>query len=178
MSKLARPVRSPSTPPRSVRTFFVTSGTWQRRPLFRSERMARLFLEVLYTYREQTPFRLHEFVLTPDHFHLLVSLPPGVTIERVVQLVRAAFPTGRARSWASLRKSGSADSRTGTSGARGSLKLALSTCGAILCGRGYRFGSRNIHTVRPTGVRRWMRGRSISAAKAAARRATAGERRG
>jgi putative transposase len=91
MSKLARLVRSPSSPPRSVRAFLVTSATWERRPLFRSERMARLFREVLYTYREQTPFRLHEFALMPDHFHLLVSLPPGVTIERVVQLLKVGF---------------------------------------------------------------------------------------
>jgi putative transposase len=69
----------------------VTSATWERRPLFRSERMARLFLETLYSYRKQARFRLHEFVLMPDHFHLLVSLPSGITLEKAIQLVKGGF---------------------------------------------------------------------------------------
>ena len=91
MAKPPRPPGSPSRPPGRVRTFFVTSATWERRALFRSERMARLFLKVLDTYRGQGAFSLHEFVLMPDHFHLLISVPPGVTVERVMQLVKGGF---------------------------------------------------------------------------------------
>ena len=91
MSKPPRPPRSPFTPPTRLRTFFVTSATWERRPLFRSQRMARLFLVVLDGYRQQGSFYLHEFVLMPDHFHLLISVPPGITLERVVQLVKGGF---------------------------------------------------------------------------------------
>ncbi len=91
MSKPPRPLHSPTIPPATARTFLVTSATWERRPLFRSERMARLFLEVLYAYREQASFRLHEFALMPDHFHLLVSLPPGLTLEKMVQRVKGGF---------------------------------------------------------------------------------------
>jgi len=27
----------------------------------------------------------------PDHFHLLVSVPPGTTLERIVQLLKGGF---------------------------------------------------------------------------------------
>jgi len=35
--------------------------------------MAKLFLEVLLHYRQQGKYLLHEFVLMPDHFHLLIT---------------------------------------------------------------------------------------------------------
>jgi putative transposase len=31
---------------------------------------------------------VHEFVLMPNHFHLLLTVPPGTAIERAVQLVK------------------------------------------------------------------------------------------
>jgi len=69
----------------------VTSCTHERRSLFQSERMAELFLEVLLHYRKADRFLLHEFVLMPDHFHLLISLDPGMTVERAVQLLKGGF---------------------------------------------------------------------------------------
>ena len=48
-------------------TYFVTAQTWERRALFRSEKMAKLFLEVLHPYRSEKKYLLHEFVLMPDH---------------------------------------------------------------------------------------------------------------
>lgn len=35
--------------------------------------MARLLLETLYSYRRQGKFRLHEFVIMPEHFPLTVD---------------------------------------------------------------------------------------------------------
>jgi REP element-mobilizing transposase RayT len=58
------------------RTFFVTSVTWGRRSLFRSEPSARLLLETLSTYRERGTFQLYEFVLMADHIHLLLAPNP------------------------------------------------------------------------------------------------------
>jgi hypothetical protein len=53
--------------------------------------MARLLVKVLYTCRQQGRYRLHEFVVMPDHIHLLISLPPKVTVERAMQLVKGGF---------------------------------------------------------------------------------------
>jgi REP-associated tyrosine transposase len=53
--------------------------------------MARLFLDTLYRYRTQGRFLLHEFVLMPDHFHLLLTPAPEVSLEKALQLVKGGF---------------------------------------------------------------------------------------
>src|SRR6516165_8912679 len=77
--------------PQEVRTFFVTAVTWQRPALFRAETMARLFLDTLASYRDQGRFLLHEFVLMPDHFHLLLTPAPEVSLEKALQLLKGGF---------------------------------------------------------------------------------------
>ena len=69
----------------------MTSSTWGRRSLFQSERLARPFLDVLSGYRAQGHYLLHEFVLMPEHFHGLISVPPGMTIARAAQLIKGGF---------------------------------------------------------------------------------------
>jgi putative transposase len=69
--------------------YFITASTAQRSPLFRREPMARLFLEVLFHYRDHKQYLLHEFVLMPDHFHLLIS--PTLSLERSLQLIKGGF---------------------------------------------------------------------------------------
>jgi putative transposase len=80
-----------SLAPQEIRTFFVTAGTWGRRPLFRAEPVARLFLDTLQRYRTQHKFLLHEFVLMPDHFHLLLTPAPDIPLEKAVQLIKGGF---------------------------------------------------------------------------------------
>jgi putative transposase len=70
-------------------TYFVTAGTFQKQQLLQSDRMARLFLDVLGSYRSQEKYLLHEFVLMPDHFHLLIT--PLLTLERALQLIKGGF---------------------------------------------------------------------------------------
>ena len=74
-----------------IRTFFVTGVTWQRRPLFRAEPVAFLFLDTLARYRDQGRFQIHEFVLMPDHFHLLLTPAPDVSLEKALQLIKGGF---------------------------------------------------------------------------------------
>src|SRR5689334_15595260 len=69
--------------------YFVRASTSQRQKLFQSEQMAKLFLEVLLHYRQQGKYLLHEFVLMPDHFHLLIT--PLETLERALQLMKGGF---------------------------------------------------------------------------------------
>lgn len=71
-------------------TYFVTSITWQRRSLFVADPMARLFLQTLYAYRRQAKFRLHAFVLMPEHFHLLLT-SGGIALERAMQLIKGGY---------------------------------------------------------------------------------------
>jgi REP-associated tyrosine transposase len=70
-------------------TYFVTASCWEKQCLMQSDRMAGLFMEVLHQYREQKKYSLHEFVVMPNHFHLLIT--PGETLERALQLVKGGF---------------------------------------------------------------------------------------
>jgi putative transposase len=69
-------------------TYFVTSSTAERRPFFRHERWAKLFLETLYKYRPER-YLLHGFVLMPDHFHILIT--PVTSLELAVQCLKGGF---------------------------------------------------------------------------------------
>ena len=73
------------------RTFFVTSVTWQRTPLFRNPQTAELMIDVLAHYREQKKYVLHEFVIMPDHLHLLLTPAADISLERAVQLIKGGF---------------------------------------------------------------------------------------
>ena len=73
------------------RTFFVTTSTAARRRFFQVERHADLLLKTLYEYRKSAPFRLHEFCIMPEHVHLLITLPSGLTIEKAMQFIKGGF---------------------------------------------------------------------------------------
>jgi putative transposase len=75
----------------SDRTFFVTSSTWNKTRLLQSGRAATLLIDVLYHYRQQGKFQLHEFVIMPDHFHALITIGAEMTIEKAVQLIKGGF---------------------------------------------------------------------------------------
>jgi putative transposase len=74
-----------------ARTFFVTSSISDKRNLLQSERSAGLFVRVLYDYRAQRKFRLHEFVVMPDHFHTILTVECELTIEKAVQFIKGGF---------------------------------------------------------------------------------------
>jgi len=75
----------------SERTFFVTSSTCEKRGLLQSTRAAGLFIDVLYDYRRQRKYLLHEFVIMPDHFHVLITVGAEMTVEKAVQLIKGGF---------------------------------------------------------------------------------------
>ena len=70
-------------------TFFISTQTWNRRRLFQSPANATLFLETLQHYRAQGHYRLHAFVVMPDHIHLLLT--PETSLERAVGLIKGGF---------------------------------------------------------------------------------------
>jgi putative transposase len=73
------------------RTFFITSVTAQRKTIFQREAIAELFIDVLLDYRNQGKFLLHEFVVMPDHFHILITPSDLISLERTVQFVKGGF---------------------------------------------------------------------------------------
>ena len=74
----------------SQSTYFVTANVFEKQSLFQVEKAARLFIEVLLNYRSQKKYLLHEFVVMPDHFHLILT-SAGVTLERSMQCIKGGF---------------------------------------------------------------------------------------
>jgi putative transposase len=75
----------------SSRTFFVTTKTSMGRALLQSERNATLFVDVLRSYAHEGKFKVHDFVVMPDHVHLLITLSDQLTIEQAMQLIKGGF---------------------------------------------------------------------------------------
>jgi putative transposase len=69
-------------------TYMVTSTTGDRQGHFRNERWARLLLDTLYYYRNSA-YLLHEFVIMPDHIHVLIT--PLTNVEKAVQFIKGGF---------------------------------------------------------------------------------------
>jgi len=74
-----------------IRIFFTTTATWRRNPLFRSERASKLFLNSLFGYRDRGIFQPYEFVVMPDHVHLLLAPKSTVALERAMQFIKGGY---------------------------------------------------------------------------------------
>ncbi len=72
-------------------TYFITAGTFNKIHVLQSDRMAELFCQTLLHYRDSGKLRVHAFVVMPNHAHLLITVPEGMTLERVMQHVKGGF---------------------------------------------------------------------------------------
>lgn len=90
---MAKPSRNsdPSSIRAELRTFFVTSKTSQGKSLLQTERMATLFIDVLRSYVAAKKFKINDFVVMPNHIHLLITLDQNISIEKAVQLIKGNF---------------------------------------------------------------------------------------
>jgi putative transposase len=69
---------------------FVTISTHERRPIFQIARVAELFIETLLQYRREGEYKLHAFLVMPDHVHLLLT-PESMGLEQTVALIQKGF---------------------------------------------------------------------------------------
>ncbi len=77
--------------PQETRTYFVTAVTAQRRKLFQVTRIADLLLQTIHHYRSQGKFFLHAYVIMPDHFHVILTPAPDVSLEKAIQFIKGGF---------------------------------------------------------------------------------------
>ncbi len=73
------------------RTFFVTAVAYQRQPYLPRAVIAELFLETLFHYRDENIYLLHEFVIMPDHIHLILTPAAKFSLERAMQRTKGGF---------------------------------------------------------------------------------------
>jgi putative transposase len=61
------------------------------RRLLQTERNAGLLIDVLRSLVAERTFKLHDFVIMPDHLHLLFTIDFEMTVEKAMQLVKGRF---------------------------------------------------------------------------------------
>jgi len=69
-------------------SYFVTTKCWQGRSLFQVTETAEILLSTLFHYRESGAYLLHEFVIMPDHLHIMLTPGPETSLEKAVQLIK------------------------------------------------------------------------------------------
>jgi len=69
---------------------FVTTATHNRRHIFEISRVAELFIDNLLHYRTLGRYKLHAYVVMPDHVHLLLT-PQSITLDQAVALIKTGF---------------------------------------------------------------------------------------
>ncbi|MGA7831166.1 MAG: transposase [Terracidiphilus sp.] len=90
---MARPSRNadPKDALSPARTFFTTTKTSMGLMLLQSDRNAGLLIKVLRSLIVERKFELRDFVIMPDHLHLLLTVHDEMTIEKAMQLVKGRF---------------------------------------------------------------------------------------
>ncbi len=71
--------------------YFITINVQDKRQILQSTRVADLLLSVLSSYQQGKKYALHEYVIMPDHLHVLLTPAHNVTLEKVVQLIKGGF---------------------------------------------------------------------------------------
>jgi putative transposase len=59
--------------------------------LFQRQEVAELMVSTLLKYRDAGEFELHEYVVMPDHLHVLLSIQDQQPLSRAVQLIKGGF---------------------------------------------------------------------------------------
>ena len=69
-------------------SYFVTTKTSQNRPLLSVTEIAETVVQTLLHYRHRGEYLLHEFVLMPDHLHVLITPSSTNSLEKTVQFTK------------------------------------------------------------------------------------------
>jgi len=68
-------------------TYFVTTKAWESRFLLQADETARIIVAKLLEYRDKGNYLLHDFVLMPNHLHLILT-PSSANLEKCMQLIK------------------------------------------------------------------------------------------
>ena len=81
MAKIARRVRQAGV-------YFVTTDTWERHAIFINTVLAGIVVDQIVSCRDRGYYKLHAFVLMPEHLHVLLTPSDETTIEKAVQMIK------------------------------------------------------------------------------------------
>jgi putative transposase len=69
-------------------TYFVTTKAFQSANAFQVHEVASIAVGKLLEYRDKGNYLLHEFVMMPNHLHVLITPSDTATLERCMQLIK------------------------------------------------------------------------------------------
>ncbi len=69
-------------------SYFVTTKCWQGRAVFQVREIAQIVVQTLLHYRDQNAYLLHDFVVMPNHLHVLLTPAANASLEKAVQLIK------------------------------------------------------------------------------------------
>jgi REP-associated tyrosine transposase len=69
-------------------TYFVTTNAFQSTFLFQVEETAEIIVRKMLEYRDKGNYLLHDFMLMPNHLHLILTPADAVTLEKAMQLIK------------------------------------------------------------------------------------------
>jgi putative transposase len=69
-------------------TYFVTTKAWQNRAVFQVTESAEILINVTFRNRDKGAYQLHEFVIMPNHLHLLLTPSNDISLEKAIQLIK------------------------------------------------------------------------------------------
>jgi len=72
-------------------TYFITACAHMQQNLFQRDQVAELMVATLFKYRDAGEFELHEYVVMPNHIHVLLSITNQKKLSRVIQLIKGGF---------------------------------------------------------------------------------------
>ncbi len=72
-------------------TYFITIGAHLKRNLFQRDGVAELMVATFLKCRDAGEFELHEYVVMPNHVHLLLSINAQQRLGLVVQVIKVGF---------------------------------------------------------------------------------------
>lgn len=69
-------------------SYFVTTKTWQNRSVFQVAENAEILIACMVRYRDMSFYLLHEFVIMPNHLHIILTPTSETSLEKAMQLIK------------------------------------------------------------------------------------------
>jgi putative transposase len=69
-------------------TYFVTTKAWQSTSVFQVTEVADIVVTKLLEHKQRGHYALHEFVLMPNHLHLLLTPTESTSLEKAMQFIK------------------------------------------------------------------------------------------
>src|SRR5277367_6781191 len=69
-------------------TYFVTAKATQNIAIFQVRETAEIVVGKILEYRNRGNYLVHDFVLMPNHLHLILTPAPSVTLEKCTQFIK------------------------------------------------------------------------------------------